>query len=207
MKDTRGFTLMEMLIVIIIISLVTIIVLVGYKDYGSQLNVRRSANEVALAIREAQANALAVKVFDPDGAGGVDPVYTSWGIYFTSASDNQFTMFVDYNGDKSYNSGASPTELVKTVSILNGVKIINLCKGQKNSSIETPQCSLTSSITSLDIVYQRPNPDTTLRARDGAGNNVCVMSGTCPDLEVILQGTDGTQRTVVVWSTGQISIE
>lgn len=182
---------MEMLIVTIIIGIVTGIMLSGYKTYGARLNVRRSANEVALAIREAQANALAVKGF------GSPPVFTSWGVYFRkSVSTTQFNIFVDSNGNESYDSGES----VKTVSIMNGVKILSLAKGLETSEPDS------SSIDRLDIVYQRPNPDTTLKA-DGGTCSGAVVSGTCPDVEIILQGTDGTQRTVVVWSTGQISVK
>ena len=188
---------MEMLIVTIIIGIVTGIMLSGYKTYGAKLNVRRSANEVALAIREAQANALAVKGYDHDNNSGTPLLFTSWGVYFRkSVSTTQLNIFVDSDGDKSYDSGES----VKTVSIMNGVKILNLAKGLETSEPDS------SSIDRLDIVYQRPNPDTTLKA-DGGTCSGTVVSGTCPDVEIILQGTDGTQRTVVVWSTGQISVE
>ena len=197
MKASRGFTIMEMLIVTIIIGIVTGIMLSGYKTYGAKLNVRRSANEVALAIREAQANALAVKGYDHDNNSGTPLLFTSWGVYFRkSVSTTQFNIFVDSDGDKSYDSGES----VKTVSIMNGVKILNLAKGLETSEPDS------SSIDRLDIVYQRPNPDTTLKA-DGGTCSGTVVSGTCPDVEIILQGTDGTQRTVVVWSTGQISVK
>ncbi|OGF93794.1 hypothetical protein A3G54_02715 [Candidatus Giovannonibacteria bacterium RIFCSPLOWO2_12_FULL_44_15] len=197
MKVSRGFTLIEMLIVITIISIVTTIALVGYKDYGAQLNVRRSANEIALAIREAQANALAVKGYDHDNNSGTPLLFTSWGVYFNkTVSTTQYNIFVDLDGDKNYDSGES----VKTINILNGVKILNLAKGLETSETDD------SSITRLDIVYQRPNPDTTLKA-NGATCSGAVISGTCPDLEIILQGVTGTQRTVVVWSTGQVSIE
>src|SRR3989344_3387404 len=96
-KASRGFTILEMLIVTIIIGIVMGIMLSGYKTYGAKLNVRRSANEVALAIREAQANALAVKGF------GSPPMFISWGVYFRkSVSTTQFNIFVDSDGDKSY---------------------------------------------------------------------------------------------------------
>ncbi|KKU05101.1 MAG: Secretory pathway protein [Candidatus Giovannonibacteria bacterium GW2011_GWA2_45_21] len=108
MKASRGFTIMEMLIVTIIIGIVTGIMLSGYKTYGAKLNVRRSANEVALAIREAQANALAVKGYDHDNNSGTPLLFTSWGVYFRkSVSTTQFNIFVDSDGDKSYDSGES----------------------------------------------------------------------------------------------------
>ncbi|OGF67760.1 hypothetical protein A3I27_03165 [Candidatus Giovannonibacteria bacterium RIFCSPLOWO2_02_FULL_43_11b] len=196
MKNSRGFTLVEMLIVIIIISIVTTISLVGYKNYGARLNVRRSANEVALAIREAQANALAVKGYNHDNNSGTPLLFTSWGVYFNkTVSTTQFNIFVDSDGDKSYDSGES----VKTVNIMNSIKIFDLAKGRKTSETD-------GSVDRLDIIYQRPNPDTTLKA-DGGTCSGAVISGTCPDLEIILQGPDGGQRTVVVWSTGQISVE
>src|SRR3989338_4347353 len=138
-KNSRGFTLVEMLIVIIIT-----ISLVGYKNYGARLNVRRSANEVALAIREAQANALAVKGYNHDNNSGTPLLFTSWGVYFNkTVSTTQFNIFVDSDGDKSYDSGES----VKTVSIMNGVKILNLAKGLETSEPDS------SSIDRLDIVY------------------------------------------------------
>lgn len=194
--------MLEMVIVISIVSIVSGILVYGFKDYGVRLNLRTNANEVALAIREAQAYALAVRGFDHDNNSGTILLYTSWGVYAKkSESDTQLKIFVDFDGDKNYDD---PGELSRVIILRNGIKIYGLWKGLKTTEED-------ANVDEIEILYQRPNPDTKLLANDtrcsGLVTSNDVNTGTCPDLEIILQAPNGAQKTVVVWSTGQVTVE
>ena len=193
-REVRGFTLLEVIVSIIILTAVVTAILPGYNDFAARVNLRRNAQEVALAIREAQASAFAVRGFDDDNNPVTPHVFVAWGAYFDITINNSLAIFVDVDGGKDYDSG----ELVRTVPISNSIKINRLCKGLKTS--ETDDCT----IGRLDVIYQRPNPDTTLRA------DLFPVSGggTYADLEIVLETADGSaESTIVVWSTGQISVE
>ena len=185
----RGFTLLELIITLAIFTIVAGILLADYPRFAARINLRRSAQEIALSIREAQFSAFAVRGFQSGG----QTIFKSCGINFNkSVSDKEYTLFVDANGDFEYDPPpAAPNELVKKFQVAGTSKIVSLCAGLKTAIPDT--CSLNR----LDIIYQRPNPDTILKG------NGSVYS----DLEIIIRSPDGLQRTIVVWSTGQISVE
>jgi len=192
----RGFTLVEIMITTIILVVVTSMLLPNFRAFSADINLRRSAQEMALVIREAQASAFAVRGFDHDNNPGTPLLFTSWGVYFDIANPNSFIIFVDADGDDTYDQDES----VRTITVPSPIKIDRLCKGLETS--EPDLCTGDApSITRLDVTYQRPNPDTTLRA------NLLPDPGTYTDLQIVLRNPEGQERTVVVWSTGQISIK
>ncbi|MBI2023789.1 hypothetical protein HYT00_00085 [Candidatus Giovannonibacteria bacterium] len=187
----KGFTIFEVVITASIIAIISAALLGNYTVFAARMNLRRAAQQMAFSIREVQASAFAVRGFDPDGTGPLAPVFNGWGANFDKTiSLTEYRIFVDLNGDNLYQSG----ELVKTVSIPNNVKILNLCAGLKSGDVVDDDCTLSR----LDIFYQRPNPDTALK-----GNGATAYS----DLEIQIQGTEGSVRTVVVLKSGQISTE
>ncbi|OGF83185.1 hypothetical protein A3B18_00540 [Candidatus Giovannonibacteria bacterium RIFCSPLOWO2_01_FULL_46_13] len=194
----KGFTLLEGLITIIILGIITGTILGNYNDFAAALSLRRNAQQIALTIREAQASAFAVRGFDHDRNTSTAPVFNSWGIHFDKTVPGSYSIFVDLDGDKLYDapSPGLAGELVQTVKISNNVTISELCKGLRSS--EPDNCDLDR----MTIVYQRPNPDTTLKAWDDAAG---TFYQNVPDFEIRIKSPDGNERTVAVWLSGQIS--
>lgn len=186
----KGFTIFEIIITMTIIALISAALLGNYAVFAARINLRRAAQQMAFSIREVQASAFAVRGFDPDGPGPQAPVFNGWGVNFDkSFSLSSYRIYVDLNADGLYQSN----ELVRTVEIPNNIKILNLCARLKSGDASDDICTLDR----MDIFYQRPNPDTILKG-DGTAY---------PDLEIQIQGTEGTVRNVVIWQSGQISTE
>ncbi len=87
-KDNAGFTLLEVLIVASIIILLSALVLANAHTGSRGIEVRRSAQTVSSALREAQNDAL--------GSGEA-------GVYFATGQAPIF--FVDIDNDKLYDAG------------------------------------------------------------------------------------------------------
>lgn len=79
-SQSRGFTLMELLVSTAIIVFIVTVSLFDYRAYGENAAVDKLANEVVLALREAQVYATSVKEFQP----GTDNFYGLYGVHFHS---------------------------------------------------------------------------------------------------------------------------
>src|SRR3989344_5143618 len=64
LKSMRnGFTMFELMITISIMVIIAALVLVNFPGFNRQVAVNRAAQEISLALRSAQARALAVQKF------------------------------------------------------------------------------------------------------------------------------------------------
>ncbi len=196
----RGFTLVEIIITIIILSVVVGALLPAYNNFSDTLRLRRAAQEVALTLREAQASAIAVKGYDDDANPATPLVFKPWGVFYPlTGSDVFYTLFVDLNNNQSYDApnpdGPAPLgEKVKFLSLINyNVRFKNLCARLRTGTVADDICTLSR----IDVLYQRPNPDTILK-----GDGIIY-----PDVEIILENTRGKTLMVVVWASGQVTVE
>jgi Tfp pilus assembly protein FimT len=109
-----GFTIVELAVSMLIIGLISTIVLANYNTGRRQEALNRSAQRLAVAIRQAQNYALfsrvGTKCSTPTGG---------YGVYILSAS--QYIIFGDCNGNHVYNSVAD--DLISTVSVEQSVVI------------------------------------------------------------------------------------
>jgi prepilin-type N-terminal cleavage/methylation domain-containing protein len=177
----KGFTLLEMAISVGIILIISALILADFPYFFRRLELSRTAQAIAFSFREAEANALAVREF---GSG----IFPAYGLHFENPPAKSYILFADVNGDRAYNA---PAELADTFFIQNLPSIVQICAGAKSSP--PGDCS----INKLDVVFVRPNPDIIISADEAQFT----------DAEIIIKLPDGTERRIVVWQTGQISIE
>ncbi|MCK5059634.1 MAG: type II secretion system protein [Candidatus Pacebacteria bacterium] len=91
---TTGFTLVELLVVLAIITVLLAVFIFRYKDYTQMVIVNRLANEVALTLREAQFYATGVKEFEPGSdnfSGWYDVNFYSEGYLFRALEEADFS--------------------------------------------------------------------------------------------------------------------
>jgi len=205
-----GFTLIELTVVIGIFMIITTVLLVNHTKFNSDIVLQNVAHHVALSVRQAQTYGLSVKGFGT-GAGSLFPGY---GVYFSTTLPREFYLFADTNGDK--NMLNNPTSCVSGVDecsekivIKSNEYIHALCGNLKNDGVSvfstTDDVSGVSNCNTMDalhIVFTRPDPDAELSGYI-AGTGYESYS----DAEIVVASPNKDVRTIVVWSTGQISVE
>jgi len=115
-KSFRGFTLIETLIVIFIISLFSVAGVLGYTGYRQKVNLRIAAQQVYSDIRDTQNLALATVRHNGDIPEG------GYGIKFVQGSTS-YIIFADDNNDKAY-SGLN--EKIEEKDLPSGIEIFNI---------------------------------------------------------------------------------
>lgn len=187
-----GFTLVEMLVSLGIFALITTIALTNHGRFNNTILLTNLAYETALTIRQAQAYGLGVRGAE-SGANRFDVGY---GVHFITSSPASFVFFVDKGGataNRRYDSAGG--ELIEVYTLLRGHTIKRFCGLQGG----TERCSDSTfnPIDSINIVFERPDPDAIITSSAGT-----LFSRA----RIVVAGPTGTEREVVVESTGQISV-
>jgi len=180
MKKNKAFSLIEFLVTMSIFTVISMALFINYPQFKGRVALKRTVQEVALSIRQAQVYGLAVREF---GAGS--GVFPGYGVNFdiNGGETNSFVLFADVDADKLYDAG----EDVEQYGIQTGDTIYELCA----NSCLTP-------INSLNIVFLRPNPIVTL-TEDGFT--------TFPDVQIKIHSRGGEERIITVWATGQVAVK
>lgn len=176
---SAGFTLFELLVTLAILTVISSLIFANYPEFQAGVSLKRTAQEIALSVREAEVYAIAVK--------GWEEEYEGYGIHFESVSPSYYLLFSDLDNNKSYDGG---DELVKTFAIQTNDKITNLCG---YDTIGTPFCGLSY----LDIIFYRPTPAATLK---GEGTDFSYV-------EIEITSPRGKQKNLHIEVNGQISIQ
>src|SRR3989304_202002 len=97
LKNNKGFTIIELVVVFFIMASILAVVIPGYLEYSTKLDLENLALDVALTIREAQGYGAGSKV---SSAGIFDIPY---GVHFDINNPNQFIFFENTdNSDNMY---------------------------------------------------------------------------------------------------------
>jgi prepilin-type N-terminal cleavage/methylation domain-containing protein len=185
-----GFTLIELMVTIGVFVLLSTVVLVNYRSVDNSLVLQNTAHQMGLIIRKAQVSGLSVV-----GAGsGTIPDFPTYGANFNLATPTMFIFFADFDGNGVF-SGTCPgvtCELVQRYNLPKNYTIKNLLGNNKSASPgSTPH--------SLNITFTRPLPDATMKET--------ASSPVFADSEIVVQSLAGATRTIVIWKTGQLSVE
>ena len=181
----KGFTLIEMLMVVSIFAVITSTVLTSHSKFSGNLLLGSLAYDVALSIRQAQVFGLSVR--EVSVGSGVFNV--GYGVHFDNNLDTSYILFADLNDNSEYDG---PNEIVEVFNINNKYRISDLCGLTPNGT------TCVGGVSTIDIVFKRPDPDAIISSNTGVNHRKA---------EVILQSPSGKERKVSIWTTGQISVE
>ncbi len=184
-KKQTGFSLIELMISIGIVTLVTGIVLVRYSSFNNTVLLQAQAYELALDIREAQV--LGVSVGGKTGA-----FRKAFGIYINLDKPNTYILFQDAPSsgtDGLYDPGE---EVGDIYTVDPRFRILDICVGVGG----TESCSNHSA----SITFKRPDFDA----------RIITDTATNPDyIKIILASDKDTtvQKNVIVYQSGQITVQ
>jgi prepilin-type N-terminal cleavage/methylation domain-containing protein len=192
----KGFTLIEFMLAVAIFVILTSLISVNARKFGTNVLITNLAHEIAVTIRQAQVYGIGAR---NSGAGNFS---RSYGLHIDSHSLNTYILFVDLNGDNSYDTGANTAtgcrpnmECLSMWRIDQENVISNFCVG--NAS-----CLSAGLVDAMDIIFKRPNPEPIvygyLSGVKSAPNLVGSISVVSPQ---------GIFKTVSVLASGQVSVQ
>lgn len=222
-KAHRGFTLIEMLVVLFIIVVITAVVITGQSNYNKTLLLTDTTYGVALSARQAQSFGLASRKFGTVQNPG-------YGLHFSNATLGSYTLFADTASTLTPPSGqsgcpittfnaslppSSPQSLYKqgdcrfdpsndgivnTFTFSRGFSISKFCgKAGLARSCSTDSVPLTS----LDLVFMRPNTSTVISGVLNGGSSPTTFD--CADITITDPSKQATDN-IRISSTGEISV-
>jgi prepilin-type N-terminal cleavage/methylation domain-containing protein len=205
---SRGFSMIELLVTVAIMSIMSAIVFFNSPKLNRTVYLNRAAREVAFALRVAQAKAVQIKTL---GVAGATFAPNNFSMEFRQNSSS-FKMFSDEIDGVTCSDKFLDTDPVKcpketaaanqvSYTLQNGVRITNL-RVQGNP------------VSTLNILFYRPDPTT--YASTGilvddcyalTAQVNCTNAANGPfEIDVALASDPATIKTIQIWLTGQISI-
>ena len=179
--SSRGFTLIEMLVVVAVIVIITATVLANNNKFGGVVQLQNLAYDIALSTREAQVYGVSTLHFH-------STFNSPFGVHYDLSSPLQYTIFADaVNTNGVYDSG----ENLQTTNITRGYQISQLCVTPNGGSED---CTATK----LDITYQHPEPDAYIRAN---GQATLYRAA-----RIVVSSPRGDTMSVSLDSNGEISV-
>jgi len=180
-----GFSLVELMVTIGIMTLVTGVLMVRYSSFNNVVILKSQAFELALDIREAQS-------YGVNSGGPSGGMREAYGIYIDTATPNTYILFQDTVGTPNvrYDVGE---QLGETYVIDPRFTIAKIC-------IKNGTSAETCGELNASIAFQRPNFDA--RIATDSGNPF-------DQLRVVLVSVADTtiEHSVFVYPSGQISVK
>lgn len=208
----RGFTLVEMLVVLFIIVSITTIAVFGQRSFNQSITLTDTAYTIAFSVREAQSLGLSSRAFSGTQNAG-------YGVLFSQNTPASFILFADVMpsaigniqdsakcpghsessgpearpGNCQYDGSA---EMQQTYSLNRGFTISSFC-GDDAGGVE--RCS--GYLDAMTVTYVRPNTQSIING---------VRGGTLIPLSnavITLSSPDGSAlRCIFVSKVGQITV-
>lgn len=172
-----GFTLIEILVVVGIISILSAIIFPNYRAGENRFAIQRSVQKLARDLRMAEEMSLGAKEFK-----GIIP-RGGYGIYFRKDEPLHYILFADTSDPPNYRYDGA-FELIEDIQIEKGVRIQNLVPATSG-----PDPSLT-------VVFTPPDPTVTITPQDSRG--LIVISS---------ERGDSDEKTISVNTAGLIEVQ
>jgi len=157
-----GFTLVEMLVVMAIISILSVLVLSDYEQGGHQLSLRRSASYLCEDLRGAQEMAMSAKGIN---GGKIPP--GGYGINLNVSATN-YRIFGEISDPLNYVYDDGVDKEVSVTDLEAGVEISNMCL---IDAVGSETCGYGI----LDMTFTPPDPTIRFRGSENYAEAVIIL--------------------------------
>ena len=195
-KNNNGFSLIELLVVIIIIALISTIFLIGFRGGEEQFALQRSAHLLVQDLRQAQELAMRAEDFDGSVSRG------GFGIHLESATSS-YILFADCDQDGVFDVTGNATSCVAATDAFPFPEELKI-EGERRKleqGIKIKEISLGSF---ANIVFVPPDPITRISGEEE------VPPDFAEEIKIILKviGSDPPEIKIInVNKAGLIAIE
>lgn len=216
-RCTKGFTLIELMVALFIMSIATVLLLANYPDSTVRLNLLNNTHSLALQIREAQIRGSAVDSASSTAGG--------YGVFINSATSTQSILFSDSFsgldiknqagldiGDGLYKTSISPDKIVSTLKLKNTFTFKKLCVSSSTISnpilmAKAPHSFYCGSdypypISSLTISFMRPSQIAHIYINNSTTTD---FASACIQIYSLKTPSPGHIRSVQVFHSGIIT--
>lgn len=178
----RGFTMVEIVVMLFVVMMVSAVVLTNFPGVSESINAQKSAQRLALSIRRAQSQALAVREVS---VNGVEIIAPAFGIHIRKEAPTEYVFFADRNGDFQYRE--ADDSLIERSFLARGVSFSDF------------RDEYDRSLLIVNIVFRAPGGDMAIFDAEGAIGESALIT--------VRAGGDGASRSVRVRTSGQVAVE
>lgn len=208
-NSVKGFSLIELLVSIAIVSVLVTIIFFNQSKYSERALLYNLADDVALEIAIAQSYSTSVRETTP-GSGDFD---TNYGVTFSlnqspNGSPTSYIVFADYDGNGIYsgNWASCVGECLRKNEILHGNYIEILCLQRLNNLNNLNHILLcNTTIRRIDILFVRPNLQPETKFLTSAGTEVTVGAANTGSI-VRFSSPNGLLNSVVTTFSGNVLV-
>lgn len=183
-KNVFGFTIIELLTIITIISILTSIMFLNWKSVGEDLKLQQAANKLTQDIRKVSEMALSAKVIDEKNPAKNFVPAGGYGIHLRIHPSKEIFIFADCNDDKRFTPGnqcGSPgskfEEKLSSLELAREIEIVNSDE--------------------LDIVFKPPNPMVYINEASSGEETITIR----------LKSNPNKQKNIKINSAGLVYVE
>lgn len=188
----RGFSLIELLVVMGIFGVISLVVLVNHSKFNSSVLLGNLAYSIAVSIREAQVYGVSVQQYN-------STFQTGYGVHIDASDTKSYILFADTNANNTYDPETDA--VVKQHTLNKQHEILKFCGVRSTGAEECSDGSTAIGISTLDVVFFRPDPDANITSDKTTEN-----SGMYSSAKISVTSVSGEIRSLSVASTGQISV-
>lgn len=194
-KCHKGFTLVELMVVISIFAILSSIMVFNYGSFKSSLSIQNLADDISLSIRKAQGYAIGVHSSNNSFISG-------YGVHFSTAENKSFILFANLDNNTEYNNSSgcgNPTSNNECLEVL------NITSSDKISAISVIGNGSPQTADTLDIFFKRPQPEPTFCARIN-GSSTCILGTSVSFVKITISNDNGIFKIITISNVGQISV-
>jgi prepilin-type N-terminal cleavage/methylation domain-containing protein len=217
--EKKGFTLIEMMVVIGIFGVLTAIVVFNYGDFNANILVTNTAHEIAVTAREAQVFGLGSRGFTDSSE--VKKFQYPYGVFFSLNTDTTKRRVISFRdldelGTNGYGqcndapngvgtcdcAGELTDECFQSLIFQNNIRITELRLGVTGQEVDTCLYEDPNDPTKeIAVSFKRPNPEAYIVDQIGGGSGYAFAQ-----IKVEAKRGNAKPAYVLIRDTGQISV-